>query len=170
MTDPLQLSLIGPGSDAPGAEDLPADRVFLRDYVAQIEIGAYAEEQGVVQRLRFNISLEVQRNSAHLDDRVGRVINYDLLVQAIHDLAGGGRITLLETFAERLAQALLVDPRARRVTIRIEKLDRLHDGASLGCEITRKRSAEANEHVWALATEPTTESATQPSTEPDGNP
>jgi len=133
--------------------DQPADRIFLSNYVRDIEIGAYREEHGVTQRLRFDIVLEVARNTAHLDDRVGRVVNYDDLVEAIETLARGERINLLETFAERLAQALLIDPRARRVTIRLEKLDRLPGGATLGCEITRLRTPDSNEKVWALAPE-----------------
>ncbi|MEM0924322.1 MAG: dihydroneopterin aldolase [Pseudomonadota bacterium] len=129
----------------------PPDRIFLADYVTEIEIGAYREEVGIVQRLRFNITLEVARNMAHLDDRVGRVINYDDLIEAIHDIAAGERITLLETFAEKLASTVLIDPRARRAHIRIEKLDRLPGGATLGVEITRRRTPESNEKVWALA-------------------
>jgi dihydroneopterin aldolase len=137
----------------PERGDLPADRIFLLDYVRDIEIGAYNEEVGVTQRVSFDIVLEVTRNTAHVDDRVGRVINYDDLVEAIETLATGPRITLLETFAERLADAVLVDPRARRVTIRIQKLDRLTNGARLGVEITRARPPQTNEKVWALAPE-----------------
>lgn len=133
--------------------DTPADRIFLRGYTREVEIGAYSEEFGVTQRVRFDIVLEVTRNTAHIDDQVGRVINYDDLIEAIETLANGPRITLLETFAERLAQLCLIDPRARRVHIRIEKLDRLPDGATLGCEITRLRTPESNEKVWALAQE-----------------
>jgi dihydroneopterin aldolase len=133
--------------------DVPADRIFLRDYVREIEVGAYREEVGVTQRVRFDIVLEVTRNTAHIDDRVGRVINYDDLIEAIDTLAAGPRINLLETFAERLAQLCLIDPRARRVHIRIEKLDRLPGGATLGCEISRHRTPETNEKVWALAPE-----------------
>ena len=131
----------------------PADRVFLRNYVREIEIGAYREEVGVTQSVRFDVVLEVTRNMAHIDDRVGRVINYDDLIEAIESLVAGPRINLLETFAERLAGLCLIDPRARRVHIRIEKLDRLEDGATLGCEITRDRTPESNEKVWSLATE-----------------
>jgi dihydroneopterin aldolase len=133
--------------------DRDADRIFLRNYVREIEIGAYREEVGVTQRVRFDIVLEVTRNTAHIDDRVGRVINYDDLVEAVEQLAAGPRITLLETFAERLAQLCLIDPRARRVHIRMEKLDRLPGGATFGCEISRRRTPETNEKVWALATE-----------------
>ncbi|MBK0400620.1 dihydroneopterin aldolase [Limibaculum sp. M0105] len=136
-----------------GPQDKIADRIFLLDYTREIEIGAYAEEVGVTQRVRFDVVLEVTRNTAHIDDRVGRVINYDDLVDAIETIARGPRITLLETFAERLAQAVLVDPRARRVHVRIEKLDRLANGARLGVEISRVRTPETNEKIWALAPE-----------------
>ncbi|MDT8345885.1 MAG: dihydroneopterin aldolase [Thermohalobaculum sp.] len=140
-------------TEAIGSQDKIADRIFLLDYTRAIEIGAYAEEVGVTQRLRFDIVLEVTRNTAHIDDQVGRVINYDDLVEAIESIARGPRITLLETFAERLAQTVLIDPRARRVHIRIEKLDRLPNGARLGVEISRVRTPETNEKIWALATE-----------------
>jgi dihydroneopterin aldolase len=133
--------------------DPPADRIFLRGYTREIEIGAYSEEVGVTQRVRFDIVLEVTRNTAHIDDQVRRVINYDDLIEAIDGLIAGPRISLLETFAERLAQLCLIDPRARRVHIGIEKLDRLPGGATLGCEISRNRTPESNEKVWSLAAE-----------------
>ena len=132
---------------------MAADRVFLRNYVHEIEIGAYPEERGVKQRVRFEIVLEVIPNQGPVNDRVGRVINYDELIEAITTAAAGPRVNLLETFAERVAGLCLVDPRARRVRIRMEKLDRLPGGATLGCEITRQRSPEANEAVWSQAPE-----------------
>ena len=131
------------------AHPLPADRIFLSNYVREIEIGAYAEEHGVTQRVRFDVVLEVARNTAHIDDQAARVVSYDDLVAGIEGLIAGPRINLLETFAERLAQHCLVDPRARRVHIRIEKLERL-DGAGLGIEIVRQRTPASDEKVWAL--------------------
>ena len=128
---------------------IPADRIFLSNYVRAFEIGAFAEEHGVTQRVRFDVTLEVARNTAHIDDTVPRVVSYDEIVSAIEDLIAGDRINLLETLAERLAQRCLADPRARRAHIRIEKLDRL-DGAGLGVEITRVRSVETDGKVWAL--------------------
>lgn len=128
---------------------IPADRIFLSNHVRAFEIGAFTEEHGVTQRVRFDVTLEVTRNTAHIDDTVPRVVSYDDIVNAIEDLIAGDRINLLETFAERLAQKCLSDPRARRVHIRIEKLDRL-DGAGLGVEITRVRSVESDGKVWNL--------------------
>lgn len=129
--------------------DLPADRIFLANYVREVEIGAFKEERGVTQRVRFDVTLEVARNTAHIDDKAARVVSYDDLVNAIETLIAGPRMNLLETFAERLAAMVLVDPRARRVHIRIEKLDRLED-AGLGIEIVRVRGPESDEKIWAL--------------------
>jgi dihydroneopterin aldolase len=127
----------GTPSDAPAAQD-PADRIFLLDHVRPVEIGAYAEEHGVTQRLRFDVTVEVYPPAPGFPDEVGEVINYDTLVAAIDRLAEGPRMTLLETFAERLAAAVLEDPRARRATVRIEKVDRLPGEARLGVEIVRR--------------------------------
>jgi dihydroneopterin aldolase len=129
--------------------DLPTDRVFLRDYVSEVEIGAYPEERGVRQRLRFNIVVEVMRKPGPAEDKVGSVINYDGLIEAIDKVAAGPRVNLIETFAERLAALCLADPRALKVHLRLEKLDRLAHGATLGCEISRRRGPESNETLWS---------------------
>lgn len=115
------------------------DRVFLSNYVREIEIGAYREEFGVRQKVRFDVALEIARGTVDADDRIGRVISYDTLIQAIGGIADGPRLNLLETFAERLADAILADPRALRALIRIEKIERLPGGAGLGIEIARRR-------------------------------
>ena len=142
MSDPIDaLTAAGP--------DVPPDRIFLSNYVREIDIGAYAEERGVLQRVRFDVTLEVARNTAHIDDNQYRVVSYDDLVAAIEALIDGPRMNLLETFAEALAHRVLVDPRARRVQIRIEKLDRL-DGAGLGIEIVRMRQPDGGDKVLPI--------------------
>lgn len=136
---------IDPGAAPP---DRMADRIFLSNYVREIEIGAYPDERGNKQRIRFDITLEVGREVMAAGDNYARVVNYEDLVEAIETLAGGPRMNLVETFAERLAELCLVDPRARRVHVRIEKLDRLPGGAGLGIEIVRDRGSVSRERVW----------------------
>ncbi|MEO0821304.1 MAG: dihydroneopterin aldolase [Pseudomonadota bacterium] len=155
MTDAARMR--GEAVPEPGREaerELPADRIFLTDYVHEMEIGAYREEFGVRQRVAFDVTVEVSRNTAHLDDRVERVMNYDTIVRAIAELAEGPRIQLLETLAERLAERILSDPRAHRAHLRIAKLDRLGAGARLGIEITRQRAPMPGGPVLTLPTEP----------------
>lgn len=116
------------------------DRVFLSDYVREVEIGVYSNEMGVRQRLRFNIEAEI----APFDgppgaDDMSAAVDYDRFWQAIDRLAEGDRLTLIETFADRLATILFESPRIQTLHIRIEKLDRLEGGARLGCQIERRR-------------------------------
>lgn len=115
----------------------PLDRISVRDYTREVEIGAFRTERGVTQRIRFNVVLEVSHHNAAADDDVDKVISYDNITEAIEHELAAERINLLETLAERVARRCLVDPRAVRVFVRIEKLDRIP--GALGVEIVRTR-------------------------------
>ncbi len=115
----------------------PLDRISVRDYTRQVEIGAFRSERGVTQRVRFNVVLEVSHHAAAQDDDVDKVISYDTITEAIEQELGAERINLLETLAERVAARCLADRRAVRVFVRIEKLDRIP--GTLGVEIVRSR-------------------------------
>jgi len=114
------------------------DRIFLRDHEREIEIGAYAEEYGVRQRVRFSVTLEVPLFPREAADDVSSIVSYDLIVGAIDAVANGPRIQLLETFGVRLAEELFLDPRIFAAHIRIEKLDRV--SGALGIELSRRRA------------------------------
>ncbi|MBL4807695.1 MAG: dihydroneopterin aldolase [Rhodobacteraceae bacterium] len=115
----------------------PLDRISVRDYEREVEIGAFQSERGVQQRIRFNVVLEVSRHNAAQDDDVDKVISYDTITEAIELQLSTERINLLETLAERVAERVLEDPRAVRVFVRIEKLDRIP--GTLGVEIVRSQ-------------------------------
>jgi dihydroneopterin aldolase len=151
MTSELSLAFSHPErrAAATAPDDPPRDRISLRDYVREAEIGAFQEERGVVQRLRFNVVVEVGHAAAPLTDDVDRILSYDVIVEAIDTVLSEERMSLLETLAERIAERLLTEPRARRVFVRIEKLDR--GPFALGVEIERARAS-----VRPLEAEPDT--------------
>lgn len=124
-----------------GSAPRPADRIFLRGLVREVEIGVHQHEHGVRQRLSFDVTVEVGRFPAGLADDFRKVVNYETFVHAIDRIAAGPRVQLVETFAERLAAACLEDARVVAVHVRIEKLDVLPGGAAFGVEITRGREA-----------------------------
>lgn len=125
-------------SRALGSDD-PLDRIAVRDYVVETEIGAFQSERGVTQRVMFNVVLEVSRHAASRTDDVDLVLSYDTITQAIEAQLRAERINLLETLAERIAERIFTNPKAVRVFIRIEKLDRIP--GTLGVEIVRTRVA-----------------------------
>lgn len=120
-----------------GAGDVPLDRISLRDHVVEVEIGAFQQERGRLQRVSFNVVVEVQPVADAIDDDVDRILSYDTITEAIQSALSAERLNLLETLAARIAEILLAEPQAQRVFVRVEKLDR--GPGALGVEIVRSR-------------------------------
>src|SRR5947209_2698959 len=112
------------------------DRVFIRDFVAKANIGAYSHERGIEQRLRFNVDADVRRPDLKSGD-MREVFSYDTIRDAITLMLARGHVELVEKLAEDIADQVLRDARVLGVTIRIEKLD-IMPGA-VGVEIRRER-------------------------------
>lgn len=119
--------------------------MFIRDLILEASIGVYAHEHAAPQRIRINIDLAVtddsqdklSRPSVGRDD-VSRVVDYEAIVIKTRKLVAAGHVQLVETLAERLAQACLDDPRITLARIRVEKLDVFADAASAGVEVERR--------------------------------
>lgn len=149
MTDDIRLAFAHPSERAAASGTGLADRISLRDYVVEVEIGAFQQERGHLQRVRFNVVVEVSPLGV-IDDDVDRILSYDRVTEAIHAELQAERINLLETLAARVAERILLEPQAERVFVRIEKLDR--GPFALGVEIVRSREGfdpSAQEHVEA---------------------
>lgn len=133
------------------------DRISVRDHVREVEIGAFRAERGVTQRVRFNVVLEVAHSDAATTDDVDKVLSYETIVEAIDAALAAERLNLLETLAERVAAGCLADPRAARVFVRIEKLDRIP--GALGVEIVRARAPADAARLRPVAPQPSPEAA-----------
>lgn len=117
------------------------DRISLRDHVVEVDIGAFQQERGHRQRVRFNVVVEVRPHPAPLQDDVDRILSYDRITEAIAAELAAERLNLLETLAERVAERVLAEPQAMRAFVRIEKLD--IGPYALGVEIVRARAEVA---------------------------
>lgn len=136
MTDEIQLAFGHPLARAEahsGAGGL--DRISMSDLEREVEIGAFQTERGILQRIRFNIVVEVHSAAETAADDVDRILSYDRILEAIDAELAKGRVNLLETLAARLADRILQHPLAARCFVRIEKLDR--GPYKLGVEIMR---------------------------------
>lgn len=140
MTSEIRLAFAHPEdrAEATAGAD-PRDRISLRDHLVTAEIGAFQAERGAPQRLLFNVVIEVRPHPEPLADDVDRILSYDRITEAIADELATGRVNLLETLAERIAERVLAAPQAMRAFVRVEKLDR--GPGALGVEIVRARAA-----------------------------
>jgi 7,8-dihydroneopterin aldolase/epimerase/oxygenase len=118
--------------------------VFVRDMVMSASIGIYPHEHNDRQRVRINVDLAVDDDTALAGLMVGpdeltRVVNYEKIVASVRTIAGLGHTRLVETMAERIAEACLTDTRVKIARIRVEKLDIFADAVSAGVEVERQR-------------------------------
>ncbi|MBU1375496.1 MAG: dihydroneopterin aldolase [Alphaproteobacteria bacterium] len=97
---------------------LISSKVFVTGVQVQAQIGVYRHEIGRVQPLIVDVELDVPTDAS---DRLVDTFNYEAILQAAQDLAAQGHVDLVETFAHRLAERCLADPRVTRARVRIEK-------------------------------------------------
>lgn len=115
------------------------DRIFVRDFVLPVRIGAYAHERVRPQSVRFNVDARVLR-PGHAPAGMRDVFSYDVITDGIRLLVAGEHVALVETLAERIAALVLTHPQVAGVTVRVEKLEVGPGG--VGVEIARDRSSE----------------------------
>ena len=127
---------LGHVSTASGTGE-PLDRIFVHDYVLEVEIGVHHNEKGVTQRVRFSVDIDISSNPETLDDDIDRTLDYDYVINGIRDIISRGHINLVETLAEDVARHCISHPRAERVAVMIEKLDK--DPGAVGVQIVRRK-------------------------------
>jgi dihydroneopterin aldolase len=111
--------------------------VFVRDLVLSASIGVYDHEKLVPQRIRLNLDLAVREGGGDLADSLDNVVCYETVLNRVRAIVEAGHVNLVETLAERIAQACLEDARVRRVQVGVEKLDVFRDADSVGVMIER---------------------------------
>lgn len=116
------------------------DTIFVRDFVVDCNVGVYAEEQGVTQKVAFTVEARLGPDVYSTQDNMAEVPSYADIIDAIVALARGGHINLVETFAEKIAAGCLLDPCIVAVRVRLEKLER---GPLRGVEIIRPATKAA---------------------------
>jgi dihydroneopterin aldolase len=114
-------------------------RVFVRDLVLLCSIGIHAREREAPQRVRVNVDIWAMESPLPIDDNIVNVISYEDVVAGIEALLAEGHTNLIETAAEKIAALCLMDRRAVKVQVRVEKLDVFSNAASAGVEIERSR-------------------------------
>jgi (5-formylfuran-3-yl)methyl phosphate synthase len=135
----IDYRLLAARGYSPRKDDSETDRIFVRDFVLPVRIGAYARERDKPQSVRFNVDANVLR-SDHAAEDIRDVFSYDLITDSIRMIVAQEHIALVEMLAERIAALILVHPRVTAVTVRVEKLEVGPGGT--GVEIVRRRPQE----------------------------
>jgi dihydroneopterin aldolase len=109
----------------------------VHDYVLEVEIGVHHHEKGVTQRVRFSVDIDIALDPKTLDDDIDQTLDYDYVINGIKAIISRGHINLVETLAEDVAQHCVSHPRAQRVEVTVEKLDK--DPGAVGVRLVRQK-------------------------------
>ncbi len=113
--------------------------VFVRDLDIKALIGIYDHEKINPQRIIVNVDLSVHETEGPMSDEIDHVVSYEIVVKKIEAIVAAGHVNLVETLAEKFAEACLKDKRVAAARVRIEKPDIIPNARSVGVEIERGR-------------------------------
>ncbi len=100
--------------------DVP-DRITLSGLRAHGRHGVYAFERERGQMFRVDAVLELDTRPAAAGDDLARTVNYAELAHELYAVLSGEPVHLLETLAQRLADACLAKPLVDAVEITVHK-------------------------------------------------
>ena len=96
------------------------DAIRLRNLRFFTHVGCTAEERRVGQHLEMDVEFRLDLREAGKTDRIGASIDYAHAAARVRDAVQGHEANLLETIAERAAQALLAMG-AETVVVKVRK-------------------------------------------------
>ncbi|MBG6147224.1 dihydroneopterin aldolase [Labrenzia sp. EL_159] len=121
-------------------EDGP-DVVLIENLLVPAEIGVLDSEKGRSQAVRFDVEIETVAGYRRVVRDSGTYVSYADTVTFIQDKAlRGGHVELVEEWAEAIAEFVLSNPLASRVTVKVTKPDIFEDAGGVGIRVTRKKA------------------------------
>lgn len=108
----------------------------MRGLRIDAEVGLYPHERGRRQPLIVDVELDLAPGEVR---RLRDTVDYDRVVGAAKAIAAEGHVELVETYAARLAEACLAEPRVTRARVRVDKPDAVPDAVGAGVEVTAER-------------------------------
>jgi 7,8-dihydroneopterin aldolase/epimerase/oxygenase len=131
----ISNKLQAPASEA-AAE--PLDLIFIEGLTGQTVIGIHASELHRPQPLLIDVHAGVPRARACDTDRIGDTIDYSVVRERLLRLLAEHQLTLLEAFAEAVADILLGEFGAAWVRVKVVKPNKFEDVAAVGVQIERR--------------------------------
>jgi D-erythro-7,8-dihydroneopterin triphosphate epimerase len=114
-------------------------KIYIRDLSLRCLIGVYPEERREKQDVLINIVLDCDHSAAAKNDRIGDAVDYKKIKKNVIRLVENSHFNLIETLADRIAQACLQNPKVEKATVTVDKPAALRFARSVAVEVTRLR-------------------------------
>ncbi|HEY4491881.1 MAG TPA: dihydroneopterin aldolase [Acidobacteriota bacterium] len=117
------------------------DKVVIKGLHCSIRLGVKKEEQEVRRNCEIDLTLYFDLSEAGKTDDLDRTINYSKVIDLVQDLSQQVQYKLLESFAYRLFEEIFHRTAARRIHLRVKKMNPPIEGRFqyVGVELARNR-------------------------------
>jgi 7,8-dihydroneopterin aldolase/epimerase/oxygenase len=99
------------------------DRIVLRGLRGHGRHGVFAREREEGQTFIVDVELAVDTRAAAAGDDLAHTVDYGAVAWRVVELIQGEPVNLIETLAERIADACLADARVEQVEVTVHKPD-----------------------------------------------
>ena len=117
-------------------------KILINELILNLKLGYYDFEKEKSQKVKFSLEIDYEDKKPTNDKDIKSIVNYGKVVKLITKLVKNKHYNFLETLAEDVFDELFRDKRIAKITLQIEKLEILKECASVGIQITKKRSHE----------------------------
>ncbi len=117
-------------------------KVIINELILNLTLGYYDFEKEKPQKVKFSLEANYKDKKPTNDKDLKSIVNYAKLVKLIKKLTKNKHYNFLETLAEDVFDELFKDRRIDKISLQIEKLEIMKDCASVGIQISKKRSHE----------------------------
>jgi dihydroneopterin aldolase len=117
-------------------------KILIKELILDLKLGYYDFEKEKPQKVKFSLEIDYEDRKPTNDKDIKSIVNYGQVVKLITKLAKNKHYNFLETLAEDVFDVLFKDKRIGKIMLQIEKLEIIKECASVGIQITKKRSHE----------------------------
>lgn len=113
------------------------DVIFIEGFTGQTVIGIHDSELHRPQTIVVDLHAGLPRSKACDTDQIADTIDYGVVRERLQALYRDHKLTLLESFAETIAEMLIVDFGAAWVRVKVVKPKKFDDVGAVGVVIER---------------------------------
>jgi dihydroneopterin aldolase len=99
------------------------DKIIVRGLHCSVRLGVKKEEQEVKRNCELDLWIYFDLSAAGKSDELDLTVNYSKVIDIVQDLSTKVQYKLLEAFAYRLFEEIFVATTARRIHLRVKKMN-----------------------------------------------
>jgi len=116
------------------------DKVFVRGIRLEASVGVRSWEREVRQPIEVDVEVEIDNSELIATGDLSRGADFDELIAAARDCAGGGHVDLVEALADRIAVRVMERLPVDSVRVEVRKYSACASAADhVGVEVRRRR-------------------------------